>query len=52
MTPPAALLALCLMAGEPPAADDAVQDLVILGESRPILVRLRATVGDKAFRTG
>jgi len=41
----------------PPAAtfaamgDDAVQDLVILGETRPILVRLRVSVGDRAFRS-
>jgi Ca2+-binding EF-hand superfamily protein len=31
--------------------DDAVQDLVILGETRPILIRLRVQVGDRAFRT-
>jgi Ca2+-binding EF-hand superfamily protein len=30
--------------------DDAVQDLVILGETRPILLRLRAKVGDRPFR--
>ncbi len=30
---------------------EAVQDLVILGETRPILVRLRVSVGDRAFRS-
>ncbi len=30
--------------------DDAVQDLVILGEDRPILLRLRVMIGDRAFR--
>jgi Ca2+-binding EF-hand superfamily protein len=40
----------------PPAAtfaalgDDAVQDLVILGETRPVLLRLRVMVGDRPFR--
>ena len=43
-------------ASVPPAAafaalgDDAVQDLVILGETRPILLRIRITIGDRAFR--
>jgi Ca2+-binding EF-hand superfamily protein len=43
--------------GEPPPAaafealgDAAVQDLVILGEDRPILLRLRIMIGDRAFR--
>ena len=31
--------------------DDAVQDLVILGENRPILVRLRVMIGDRSFRS-
>jgi len=31
--------------------DDAVQDLVILGENRPILVRLRVMIGDRPFRS-
>lgn len=30
--------------------DDAVQDIVILGEDRPILLRLRVMIGDRAFR--
>ena len=40
----------------PPAAkfaalgDDAVQDLVILGETRPILLRLRVMIGDRSLR--
>ncbi len=46
-------------AGEPVAppastfaalGDEAVQDLVILGETRPILLRLRVMVGGRAFR--
>ena len=32
------------------AGDDAVQDLVILGETRPILIRLRVLVGGRPFR--
>jgi len=64
MTPSAGLLVLGLSlaavddppASIPPAAtfaalgDDAVQDLVILGETRPILVRLRVMIGDRSFR--
>jgi Ca2+-binding EF-hand superfamily protein len=63
MTPSAGLLALALAlaaddapASIPPAAtfaalgDDAVQDLVILGEKRPILLRLRIAIGDRPFR--
>ncbi len=42
----------------PPAAtfaalgDQGVQDLLILGETRPILIRLRVRIGDQAFRSG
>jgi len=55
-------LALCPAAVDdappsaPPAAtfaalgDDAVQDLVILGETRPILLRVRMMIGDRSFR--
>jgi Ca2+-binding EF-hand superfamily protein len=65
MIPSAALLGLGLAFGSaavddtaspPPAAtfaalgDDAMQDLVILGESRPILLRLRVMIGDRPFR--
>ena len=66
MTPSAGLLVLALAlaraavddapASAPPAAkfaalgDDAVQDLVILGETRPILLRLRVMIGDRSFR--
>ncbi len=32
------------------AGDDAAQDLVILGETRPVLVRLRVLIGDRSFR--
>jgi Ca2+-binding EF-hand superfamily protein len=43
-------------ASAPPAAtfaglgDDAVQDLVILGETRPIFLRVRIMIGDRSFR--
>jgi Ca2+-binding EF-hand superfamily protein len=66
MTPSAGFLVLALAlapaavddapASVPPAAtfaalgDDAVQDLVILGETRPILLRLRIMIGDRPFR--
>jgi Ca2+-binding EF-hand superfamily protein len=30
--------------------DEAVQDLLILGETRPIILRMRVKVGDRAFR--
>ena len=55
-----ALLATLLFASpaEPPPAaafaalgDDAVQDLVILSEDRPILLRLRIMIGDRALRS-
>jgi Ca2+-binding EF-hand superfamily protein len=60
----AGIVGLCLVlgaAGDDTAAlspasafaalgDDAVQDLVILGETRPILLRLRVRIGDRAFR--
>ncbi len=60
---PTAVLACCLAladdapaaprpgpASAAPAGDEATQDLVILGETRPILVRLRVTIGDRPFR--
>ena len=66
MTPSTGLLVLALAlacaavddppASVPPAAafaalgDDAVQDLVILGETRPILLRVRIMIGDRSFR--
>jgi Ca2+-binding EF-hand superfamily protein len=43
-------------ASPPPGAtfaalgDDAVQDLIILGETRPVLLRLRVMIGDRPFR--
>jgi Ca2+-binding EF-hand superfamily protein len=61
MTPIAclAIMTLGLLADGPipPASsfdalgEDAVQDLVILGETRPILIRLRVMIGDRAFRS-
>ncbi len=50
-----AALALALADAPPPAAfaslrDDAVQDLVVLGETRPIILRVRVMIGDRAFR--
>lgn len=62
MTPAAAvLLALATASADapttmPPASafaalgGDAVQDLIILGEARPILLRIRVMVGDRPFR--
>ena len=66
MTPSTGLLVLALAlacaaiddppASAPPAAtfaalgDVAVQDLVILGETRPILLRVRIMIGDRSFR--
>lgn len=63
MTPHAGLLALVLAhapAGDAPAppsaeafaalGDAGSQDLLILGETRPILLRLRVMVGDRPFR--
>lgn len=63
MTPPVGLLTLALALAPaavddaPPSAatfaalgDDAVQDLVILGENRPILLRVRVMIGDRPFR--
>ncbi|WP_165226268.1 hypothetical protein [Aquisphaera insulae] len=64
MMVPAGLLAIALallVDDEPPATvppasafaapgDDAVQDLVILGEARAILLRVRVMVGDRPFR--
>jgi Ca2+-binding EF-hand superfamily protein len=67
MTPLAALLELVLAFGfaalddasHPPLpaatfaalGDDAIQDLVILAETRPVLVRLRVMIGERPFRT-
>ncbi len=61
---PAAALACLVLApadGAPPApptaaafaalGDDASQDLVILGETRPIVIRLRVMIGDRSFRS-
>jgi Ca2+-binding EF-hand superfamily protein len=42
-TPPASAFAAL--------GDDAVQDVVILGETRPIFLRLRVLIGDRSFRT-
>ncbi len=66
MTPPALLVALAVATApapgdDPPApapsaatfaalGDDAVQDLVILGESVPIFLRVRVMLGDRPFR--
>jgi Ca2+-binding EF-hand superfamily protein len=59
MTLSAGLLGVALALGfesPPPEAtfaalgDDAVQDLVILGETRPVLLRLRVMIGDHPFR--
>jgi Ca2+-binding EF-hand superfamily protein len=43
-------LALAHPAGDDPS-EEAVQDLVILGETRPIILRMRVMVGDKPFRS-
>jgi len=61
MTPAVALACVALaLADAPPEAppasafaalgDDAAQDFVILGETRPILVRLRVMIGGRPFR--
>ena len=49
MIPAVAFFCLGLFAPAPAPADEATRDLVILGETRPILVRLRITVGDRPF---
>lgn len=63
MIPSALLAALTLGLGDapaptlPPAAtftaagEAAIQDLIILGENRPVWLRVRALIGDRAFRT-
>jgi Ca2+-binding EF-hand superfamily protein len=63
MIPLAVLATLALGPGDsappamPPASsfaalgDDAVQELVILGETRPLLIRLRVMIGDRPFRS-
>ncbi len=48
MTPLAAILILGLVAPEDPA-DGAARDLMILGETRPILLRIRVKIGDRPF---
>jgi Ca2+-binding EF-hand superfamily protein len=48
MTPAAGLMLLALSYAPP--EDGAAQDLVILGETRPILLRLRVMIGDRPFR--
>ncbi len=56
MTLACLLASMLALADAPPAAafaalgDEAVQDLVILGETRPIVLRIRVMIGDRPFR--